>query len=425
LNVYWVTIIAIVKFLYIYQGDIITISIKNNEKDHFKILVSKKCLYLPCLICYNAQIRFIYTKKKTIAMQTKINKPFKISNIIIDPVLEGATKRDNKPEIARGSLFSETEADSPSKKGARKGEAWKSDNKPNKRPKTARGLFFGEIEEDSNLTAAVEAVNKMKEHAGDLPRPVPNFFNFPVPHFNDSNDTFTESYKSKSLKELYEDKENISHQSVADSFKIAANEKPPRITNDNKRKSAVNRNFNIYSINDVKELFDEKIKNIEAGKKDDTYFRYLLSENGQARFAREHNKQFASPAHYQMTGKTQKDAACITAGNLFFNEDFTQLLAINNKSGDFRPSFDSIKWFVIMLVLNEANLPFDLPPELIVQRHENGIILDPFKWELADIRNWVQANKVNIPNEFLKQLSNQSVEMFKTDYVEIRSFGNC
>ncbi|MDP3269973.1 MAG: hypothetical protein Q8M40_13125 [Legionella sp.] len=344
---------------------------------------------------------------------------------------EQALKSDNEPKTARGLLFGDMEIDSPSKKGARKGEELQNDDGRNKRLKTARKLSMDKIEEDSNLTAAEETVDKMKEHAGalpkPLPRPVPNFFNIPGSNFNDtidiSSDTFTESYKSKSLKELYEDKENISLQLVADSFKIAANEKPRRITNDNTRKS-VTRNFNIYSINDVKKLFNEKIKNIEAGKKDDTYFRYLLSENGQARFAREHNKQFASPAHFQMTGRTQKDAACITAGNLFFNEDFTQLLAINNKSGDFRPSFDSLKWFVIMLVLNEDHLPFDLPPELIVQRHANGIILNPFKWELTDIRNWVEANKINIPNEFLKQLSNQSAEMFKNDDVETMSFGN-
>jgi len=69
-----------------------------------------------------------------------------------------------------------------------------------------------------------------------------------------------------------------------------------------------------------------------------TSIRYIVKTNGNMLFAQEGRPGRSIPAHRQMSWD------CLAAGNIFFNDDFTEIIAINNQSGDFKPQPHSIIW---------------------------------------------------------------------------------
>lgn len=72
--------------------------------------------------------------------------------------------------------------------------------------------------------------------------------------------------------------------------------------------------------------------------------RFLLRLNGELVFAAEGLPSGHIPAHYQMANVNLFESArCISAGNAFFDK-YNKLCMINHKSGDFRPSFDSLQF---------------------------------------------------------------------------------
>lgn len=71
--------------------------------------------------------------------------------------------------------------------------------------------------------------------------------------------------------------------------------------------------------------------------------RFLLRTNQSLVFGAEGRPKRHIPAHCQMAGNNPFTATCIAAGNAFFDEH-QRLCAISNQSGDFRPSFDSLRF---------------------------------------------------------------------------------
>ncbi|WP_058476828.1 hypothetical protein [Legionella steigerwaltii] len=92
---------------------------------------------------------------------------------------------------------------------------------------------------------------------------------------------------------------------------------------------------------------------------DETYkvLRFLVRTNGELVFAREGYPGGSIPAHWQMAGEDSILAAfCLTAGNVFFDEKNNTLKFINNKSGDFRPPFDSLQFVFPELIKAKIQL---------------------------------------------------------------------
>ena len=174
-------------------------------------------------------------------------------------------------------------------------------------------------------------------------------------------------------------------------------------------------NFDIYSISTLKTLLDEKEKNKELPD-----LRFLVDLDKNALFARETHQRIPAPAHYQMTGELQKNACCITAGNLFLSPNYKQLLKANHKSGDFRPSFDSLKWFIAILILNEKRLPFSLPEKLIIEElNYSGKVIRTLEWNVAELRSWVM--KVFTDEKIVSHLLEQEQKIRKVNYAHSSS----
>lgn len=96
--------------------------------------------------------------------------------------------------------------------------------------------------------------------------------------------------------------------------------------------------------------------------------RFLLTMDNQLIFAREGAPSGEIPAHYQMANFDVEKAKCLTAGNAFFNEK-GELCRLNHKSGDFRPSFDTLQ-FIMPLVIA---LGIPVASELVIDKlDKNG-----------------------------------------------------
>ncbi|MCW8408558.1 hypothetical protein OQJ13_06175 [Legionella sp. PATHC035] len=94
----------------------------------------------------------------------------------------------------------------------------------------------------------------------------------------------------------------------------------------------------------------------KIGEKNYKILRFLIRTNGELVFAHEGYPGGPIPAHWQMTGeKLPSKAYCLTAGNVFFDKKNNLLVRINNKSGDFRPPFDSLQ--LVFPKLIQAQIP--------------------------------------------------------------------
>ncbi|MDR3503473.1 MAG: hypothetical protein P4L79_12925 [Legionella sp.] len=165
-----------------------------------------------------------------------------------------------------------------------------------------------------------------------------------------------------------------------------------RFRSNNSKKINCDLEYFIHSLATLGELLAEKKLGGEVPD-----LRYLVDTNGQAWFAREtRDNAPIAPPHYRMTGSPRNAAYCKTAGNLFFSEDYSTLIKVNHKSGDFRPSFASIKWILAILVANEDRLSFKLPEALTIEELDhNGKVTDTHQCSIADIKKWLQTFKEN------------------------------
>ena len=169
--------------------------------------------------------------------------------------------------------------------------------------------------------------------------------------------------------------------------------------------------YSIESLSTLKLLLDEM-----RTKKEDPILRFIVDKSGNAWFARENRPGVKTPKHFQMTGEPHSNACCITAGNIKFNNStFSVLQSINHRSGDFHPSFYSLRAFLAILILNEELLPFKLPKVLIVKELNcNGDTAYKHKWPVSQMKDWIKTFSDN--EELMKQLKQHDVSAKTVHY---------
>ncbi|ARB92339.1 hypothetical protein A6J40_09205 [Legionella longbeachae] len=167
----------------------------------------------------------------------------------------------------------------------------------------------------------------------------------------------------------------------------------------------------IESLSTLEKLLTEK-----RLRKEEPILRFLVDTNGIAWFARENQPDISAPKHFQMTGESQNQARCLTAGNIkFTNPKCRVLKSINHRSGDFQPSFYSLRIFLAIRILNEAILPFKLPRILVVKElNAQGEVACKHRWLVAKIKEWVSTFNHN--EELTHRLKNQCVETKQVHY---------
>ncbi|MDR3502640.1 MAG: hypothetical protein P4L79_08665 [Legionella sp.] len=140
--------------------------------------------------------------------------------------------------------------------------------------------------------------------------------------------------------------------------------------------------FSIKSLLTLKELL---------AKKEETVFRFLVDTEGKLWFAFETRPHNNAPKHFQMTGAPLDAASCLTAGNIkFSNKTGVVLKNISHRSGDFRPSFLSLRWVLAILLINEKLLPFKLPRFIVIKELKNEKVYKHI-WRLKKIKKWVDG----------------------------------
>lgn len=112
-----------------------------------------------------------------------------------------------------------------------------------------------------------------------------------------------------------------------------------------------NTDFTRYPLCKLSDLLEE----LRAKHK--TTIRYLIDTEYNLWLAREGAPGGKVPSHAQMTGSNSTGTSCIAAGNIKFSKENNTIIKINNKSGDFQPAFDSIKW---LLAIIQANIGADI-----------------------------------------------------------------
>ncbi|KTD53839.1 hypothetical protein Lsan_3503 [Legionella santicrucis] len=152
----------------------------------------------------------------------------------------------------------------------------------------------------------------------------------------------------------------------------------------------------IVKPNDINQLLKDKICHKEIrGNKVYKVLRFLLRTDGELVFAHEGCPNGLIPAHWHMTGAARVfDASCITAGNVFFDENNT-LQIINHKSGDFRPAFDSLQF-----VFPELIKAISLDKTLEIQKlYLSGALEQTYKIAHKDIQTFYEDQQTNCPQE--------------------------
>lgn len=144
--------------------------------------------------------------------------------------------------------------------------------------------------------------------------------------------------------------------------------------------------FSVNSLSTFKQLL---------ARKEETIFRFLVDTAGKLWFAfetRPHNK---APKHFQMTGDPLETACCLTAGNIKFKDKAGAVLKnISHRSGDFHPSFLSLRWLIAILLINEELLPFKLPRFIVIKEIKDKKIYKHI-WSLKRVKKWMDSFRHN------------------------------
>ncbi|MFC3908003.1 hypothetical protein ACFORL_02760 [Legionella dresdenensis] len=119
-----------------------------------------------------------------------------------------------------------------------------------------------------------------------------------------------------------------------------------------------NNNAEVYPLEQLPELI-ELMKTERAAKKRE--LRYLVDAHYNLWFTLEGGDGGPILAHWKMTGAiTHLDAKSIAAGIITLSADYTTIENINNKSGDFTPIFDRVKWPLAIFIVNREHLKIPL-----------------------------------------------------------------
>ena len=196
---------------------------------------------------------------------------------------------------------------------------------------------------------------------------------------------------------------------------------PDRSTNFAAGNISVQHGAGSYAIESLFTL--DKLLAAKRCEKKDPILRFLVDNSGTAWFARETRPWQPAPKHYQMTGAPLDRAQCATAGNLKFKDSsYTRLKSINHRSGDFHPSFHSLRLFLAILIVNEKALPFRLPRILVVKEfNSRGKMICKHRWPIARIKDWVR--NFSQDQELMKQLKKQDADTKMVHYEAVNLSG--
>lgn len=97
--------------------------------------------------------------------------------------------------------------------------------------------------------------------------------------------------------------------------------------------------------------------------------RYLVNTEGRLLFTREGRAGKYVARHKDIANK------CLAAGNIYFNEDYSQIIKINHESGDFHPTIESLVYpLAALLAVNPDIVSDTLDIEIILPSKEKTII---------------------------------------------------
>ncbi len=112
----------------------------------------------------------------------------------------------------------------------------------------------------------------------------------------------------------------------------------------------------IFKVEDISQLLNSKdcIKEMLGGS-ECKVLRFMVRTNGDIVFAPEGPADNVVPAHTHMISDDNDDFRyCLAAGNIYFDSQ-DRVCQINNKSGDYKPPFDTLQFVIPALI--RANVP--------------------------------------------------------------------
>lgn len=128
------------------------------------------------------------------------------------------------------------------------------------------------------------------------------------------------------------------------------------------RLTSLNNKPSLYTVDELPELL-KIAKPMPFGETNDKVIRFLVTKESELILGLEGKPQGIVPAHFQMADLDIEKAMCITAGNIYFNDN-DEITRIDHKSGDFRPPFDSLQHALTLLV--KAGVKF--APEVFIDK---------------------------------------------------------
>lgn len=119
----------------------------------------------------------------------------------------------------------------------------------------------------------------------------------------------------------------------------------------------------LYPVSRLGDLIDKLRAFDEFEDPDHKYsVRYLVTEAHQILFALEGKPGREIPAHSSIS------PSCLAAGNMFFSEDYRNVIAINHQSGDFEPRAGSLVWPLAILLNTDVPLARSVEVRTLVNR---------------------------------------------------------
>jgi hypothetical protein len=144
--------------------------------------------------------------------------------------------------------------------------------------------------------------------------------------------------------------------------------------------------------------------------------RFIVGTDGILWFAPEGIPSINVPAHFQMTGSSFYNAKCLTAGNFSFKPKNDQyILTIINKSGDFKPNIQSLKWVIAILAVNLETSPdlLNINDDVVIKESPSGHELLKINIKSEETMVWVNQVFSNSKKEVFR---NQPVDNKKISY---------
>lgn len=148
--------------------------------------------------------------------------------------------------------------------------------------------------------------------------------------------------------------------------------------------------------------------------------RYLVTTDMKFRLAREGEVTMITPGHGQMIAGNLQDSRSLVAGNIYFNDNFSQIIGIDHESGDFNSPCDAILWSLGILFANEHLLlplaeEFQLTLYIVneITQTKNKVT---YLVDLHELRTFV----LTACNDNLLEFRNQEQEIIKINYIPNR-----